>query len=154
MNYKIQFAGDWYEEIRAPALNVSCVHVHVDVINNQTQLNVKTMYAASQTGLLMDKNAQATVNVSVVNANTGFNISYSNANGANTTYKILSTDYTSNVVLCGYTNASEPTSSFGIILTRSQIVNSTWLMELKSNASQILPGFNDSTTANITQSKS
>lgn len=112
------------------------------------------MYAASQTGLLMDKNAQATVNVSVVNANAGFNVSYSNANGANTTYKILNTDYTSNVVLCGYTNASEPTSSFGIILTRSQIVNSTWLMELKSNASQILPGFNDSTTANITQSKS
>lgn len=112
------------------------------------------MYAASQTGLLMDKSAQATVNVSVVNANTGFNVSYSNANGANTTYKILSTDYNSNVVLCGFTNSNDASTSFGIILTRKQLVNATWLMEVKSNASQILPGFNDSTTANITQSAS
>lgn len=112
------------------------------------------MYSASKTGLLRDQKAQVNVNVSDINANTGFNVSYSNANGANTTFKILSTDYNSSVVLCGYTNASDPSTSFGIILTRNQMVNSTWLMQLKSNASQILSGFNDNTTANITQSTS
>ncbi|XP_023290894.2 uncharacterized protein LOC111674509 [Lucilia cuprina] len=146
-------AGDWYEEIRAPAKNVSCVHVHVDVVSGQT-LNIKTMYSASQNGLLMDNNIQANVNISQVNANTGFNVSYSNANGANTTYKILSANYTSNVVLCGFTNISDPSTSFGIILTRTQIPNANWLMDLKSNASQILPGFNGSSVANITQSLS
>ncbi|XP_065371257.1 uncharacterized protein LOC135963366 [Calliphora vicina] len=146
------FAGDWYEEFRAPARNVSCVHIHVDVVNNQTQLKVMSMYSASQSGLLMDKNTQANVNISEINANTGFNVTYNNTNGVNATYKILSTDYNTNVVLCGFTNTNDPSTSFGVILTRKQIANATWLMEVKSNASQILPGFNDSSAANITQS--
>ncbi|KAM7360194.1 uncharacterized protein ACRADG_003948 [Cochliomyia hominivorax] len=148
------FGGDWYEEIRAPAKNVSCVQVHVEVVNNQTQLNIKSMYSASQSGLLMDQNAQAVVNVSVVNSNTGFNVSYNNANGVNTTYKILSSDYNSKLILCGYTNISDPSTSFGIILTRNQFPNTTWLTEVKNNASQILPAFNATNVSNITQSKS
>ncbi|TMW50823.1 hypothetical protein DOY81_004099 [Sarcophaga bullata] len=147
-----QLAGMWYEEVRAPAKNISCARINVSLAKNNTQLTIKTIYSATKSGYLMDKSDQATVNASLVNANTGFNVSYSSANGANTTYKILSTDYNTNLVMCGFTNSSDPTTSFGIILTRVQAVNSTWLMQVKNNASQVLTTLSGNNYANITQS--
>lgn len=144
--------GIWYEEIRAPAKNISCAYINVSLAKNNTELTVKTLFSATKSGYLMDKMDQATINASLVNANAGFNVSYNSANGANTTYKILSTDYDTNLVMCGFTNSSDPTTSFGIILTRIKVVNTTWLMQVKNNASQVLTTLSGNNYANITQS--
>ena len=145
-------AGIWYEELRAPAKNISCARINVSLAKNNTELTVKTLYSATQNGYLMDKLDQAIINASLVNANTGFNVSYSSANGANTTYKVLSTDYDTNLVMCGFTNSSDTTTSFGIIFTRVQAVNTTWLIQVKNNASQMLSTLSGNNYANITQS--
>lgn len=144
-----QFAGYWYEEVRAPGKNVSCVKVKVAVTNNQTTLSINTLYANSLSSVLMTQNETATVNVSAVNTNTGFNVT-SNV-GPTTTYKILSTDYNKSAVLCGYTNVSDTTTSFGVILTRQREANFTLLLQLQTSAATVLTNFGDKSATNITQ---
>lgn len=100
----------------------------------------------------MNQQANATVNITDVNTNAGFNVAYNNANAVNTTYKIINTDYTSYAVVCGYTSSNASTS-FGSILTRSQNPNNTLVGTVVNNTALVLANFNSSLVTSVPQQK-
>ncbi|XP_073819306.1 uncharacterized protein [Musca autumnalis] len=148
-----RLTGLWYETVQAPAAKVGCVQLHVELANNNTQLVVTKWTSSSATSNYMNQFSKATVNVTDVNNNTGFNFNYTttNSNPSNVTYKILNTDYQSYVSFCSYTSATDPSTSVGGILTATTNPNSTWLAQLVNTTSQNLLNFNSSTVANVTQ---
>uniref|UniRef100_T1PFQ1 Lipocalin / cytosolic fatty-acid binding protein family n=1 Tax=Musca domestica TaxID=7370 RepID=T1PFQ1_MUSDO len=148
-----QLTGLWYETVQAPAANVGCVQLNVALANNNTQLVVTKWTSSSATSNYMNQFTNATVNVTDVNANTGFNFTYtkSPAKPNNATYKILDTDYKTYVTFCSYTSATDLTTSVGGILTSTVRPNSTWVVQLVNNTAPYLVNFNVSTVANVTQ---
>ncbi|XP_061392404.1 uncharacterized protein LOC133327886 [Musca vetustissima] len=145
--------GIWYESVQAPASNVGCVKLNVSLANNNTQLVVTKWNSVSATSNYMSQFTNATVNVTDVNANTGFNFNYTSPNtkATNATYKILDTDYKSYVTFCSYTSVTDLSTSVGGILTNSSTPNSTWIGQLVNNTAPTLANFNVSTAVNVTQ---
>ncbi|XP_013108349.1 uncharacterized protein LOC106087751 [Stomoxys calcitrans] len=145
-----RLAGMWYEAVRAPAANVACIRVNAQNANNNTQMTITTWSSSSTTSSYMNQQQSATLNVTMVNANTGFNVTYNSTNSVNTTYVILDTDYNTYVSVCGYTTPNA-NSSFGAIFTTSQSPNSTWVDGLVNATSQVLLNFNSTTVSKVNQ---
>lgn len=84
----------------------------------------------------------------------GYNISY--INGITTTpytvFKLLDTDYENYALICGYTNATDNTTSFGIVLTRNRYPDTATLNGYELTASSQYADFTNGTMSLITQS--
>ncbi|XP_037827064.1 uncharacterized protein LOC119615051 [Lucilia sericata] len=70
----------------------------------------------------------------------------------NTVYKLLNTDYNNYALVCGFTNATNTSMSFGIILTRERYPNLTQVIDLEDSASLLYSDFEFGTMPLVTQS--
>uniref|UniRef100_A0A1L8EG62 Putative lipocalin / cytosolic fatty-acid binding protein family n=2 Tax=Haematobia irritans TaxID=7368 RepID=A0A1L8EG62_HAEIR len=144
-----KLTGVWYESVRAPAANVGCIEIHIESINNDTELAITTWSSSSLSSSYMDQQQSVVLNTTVVNANTGFNVTYNTTNAVTTTYKVVGSD-NNYISLCGYTSPDTNTS-FGLILTASRSPNATWLQGVVNTTSQVLSNFNSTLAVNVPQ---
>lgn len=153
-SYLTQISGIWWEVARSPAkLNLACVKVQFTEIQTENTLEIATTYATSYTDLWKNQTVYANISLTNNNAN-GFNISYSNGltTPTTTTYKLLDTDYNNYALICGYTNAINNETSFGIVMTRQRFPNVTYLLDLEDAASLKYIDFEFGTMPLVTQS--
>lgn len=147
-------SGVWWEVARNPTLaSLACVRVNFTEIQPDNVMEIATTYSVSTTYLWVNQTMYA--NVSLANdISNGYNISYIDGISRTefTVYKLLNTDYKSFALFCGYTNATNNETSFGIILTRERFPNITQLTDIEVPASTQYADFTFGTMPLVTQS--
>lgn len=150
-----QFNGTWWEVARnpAPTGNWDCVEVNF-IMEPQNTARIETTYSNTPSYLWVNQTMYTDIALGNVVNGGGYNISYINglSNTSYTVYKLLDTDYENYAFVCGYTNASNPNTFFGIILTRDRYPNTTALNSYEAMASQNYANFTNGTMSLITQS--
>ncbi|XP_017145131.2 uncharacterized protein LOC108157539 [Drosophila miranda] len=147
-------AGQWFEVARNPSADVSCIQVNVDLWNN-TNVLVNVSHSSSQPSLYMDVNEKANITLVAsaegVPSTAGYNVTFqkSGVNGAGVYIKLLSFNYTY-LVGCGYTNASNVSTSYGFILARSNYTAAD-IATANNNASLYYSNFQNGIYGNVTQ---
>ncbi|XP_023290899.2 uncharacterized protein LOC111674514 [Lucilia cuprina] len=149
-----QISGVWWEVARNPLLpTLACVKVNFTEIQPENVLQIATTNVVSNNYLWVNQTMYANISLATENSN-GYNISY--IDGISTTkytvYKLLNTDYTSYALFCGYTNATNNATSFGLILTRERYPNTTLLNTIEDQASSLYSDFSFGTLPLVTQS--
>lgn len=135
---------------------MGCIRVNITVDELENVLKIATTYSVSSSYLWVNQTMYA--NISLANADvaspTGYNISYVNgiAGPEYAVYKLLETNYNNYALICGYTNAANNASSFGILLMRDRNPNSTVIKDLESTASTQYTDFTMGTMPLVTQS--
>lgn len=136
----------------APTGNWDCVEVDF-IVEPDDSLRIETTYSNTPSYLWVNQTMYANISLDPTN-NNGYNISYVNGltNTPYTVYKLLDTDYDNYAFICGYTNASNPDTFFGIVLTRDRYPNTTVLNGYEELAFMNYANFTNGTMSLITQS--
>ncbi|KAH8359654.1 hypothetical protein KR093_008192, partial [Drosophila rubida] len=127
--------GSWLELARHPGKNLdACLEFRVDLLSNGTILTFNSTHSSSNSSLYQNVN-EPNVNVTLVkDATTGYDVKF---NATNSVFiKLLALHNNNNYLIgCGYTNASDASTSYGFILGRGNAYNATGLQEANNNAS-------------------
>lgn len=149
-NLSSTFEGQWYEAIRSPASELSCVGL--DIFSNTTgiYLNLTT----PQTTAALNLNQTATYLLTPVNgSDSGSTVNvtspaggytYVTSSSVNVTIKVLQANSSSYAVLCGYSSNSN--SSFGLVITRQRSVANATLSSYVAQVNSTYAGFDNLTT--------
>lgn len=131
---------------------LACIRVEFTEDPAQNVLEVATTYSVSTIYLWVNQTMYANISLANPSPN-GYNISY--LDGITTThhtvYKLLQTNYTDYALFCGYTNATNNATSFGIILTRERFPNRTTILDLQSSVSTQYADFSYGLIPSVTQ---
>ncbi|XP_002019969.2 uncharacterized protein LOC6594235 [Drosophila persimilis] len=147
-------AGQWFEVARNPAADVSCIQVNVDLWEN-TNVLVNVSHSSNQPSLYMDVSEKANITLVAsaegVPSTAGYNVTFqkNGVNEAGVYIKLLSFNYTY-LVGCGYTDASNVSTSYGFILARSNYTAAD-IATANNNASLHYSNFQNGTYGNVTQ---
>lgn len=149
-------SGIWWEIARDPAISpMGCIKVNVSVDEPENVLKIATTYSVSSSYLWVNQTMYA--NISLANTDVaspdGYNFSYVNgiAGPDYAVYKLLDTDYNNYAFVCGYTNATNNATSFGILLMRDRNPNSTSIIDWENTASTQYSDFTMGTMPLVTQ---
>ncbi|XP_017472778.1 PREDICTED: uncharacterized protein LOC108363802 [Rhagoletis zephyria] len=131
-----QISGTWYELARnpAPSNSLLCAQLNITALPNNF-VNISFTYSNTATYPWVNQTMYSNVTVDANNT-AGYNISFTMYGKSYplTTYKVLDTNYNNYTFVCGYTNISDYSTFFGVVLTRERILNSSILTDYESMA--------------------
>lgn len=155
-------SGPWYEVARNPAPDVYCVKVDAAISpDNSTLFLVNTTYADSSSYLYINQTVNGNISLAglTLPSTDGYNISYSvgyNTYQPSAIYKLLATDNDNYALICGYTNAADLKTEFGIVLARNRNIsnfNNTQLDIYEQMGFNMTTAFLNGSMALVTQSE-
>ncbi|XP_030373744.1 uncharacterized protein LOC115623506 isoform X1 [Scaptodrosophila lebanonensis] len=144
-----QFSGIWWEVARQPAASMFCTQINITAVGND-EVDIVTWYSNTATYPWVNQSMTLT-NFSMQDTipNTGgYNLSFVAPPTVTpyTAFKILATDYTNYTLICGYTNATDSTTAFAMILTRDRTPSTDALTALETQGSTFNSNFGSSMT--------
>ncbi|XP_011183999.2 uncharacterized protein LOC105213129 [Zeugodacus cucurbitae] len=151
-NLTSAFEGQWYEALRSPASQSSCVGL--DIYSNATGIYLNLTTPEDSHALYLNQTSTYTLTpVGEANSSISANVtspaggySYPTGNNVNVTIKILQTDSANYAVLCGISSKSN--SSFGLVLTRQRVVTNASLASYVGQVNSTYAGFANLSTVN------
>lgn len=144
--------GDWWEVARDPPNGNICTKVHFAYVNKQ--LYIYTTYSMSTTYPWVNNTYFNNFTIDEPSSY-GYNLSYYDGYTyvlpPPITFKILDTDYVNFASFCGYTNSSDNSTEFGLILSRNRYPNATDLNAWEFNDSTKFSNINNETMSAVYQ---
>ncbi|XP_050341775.1 uncharacterized protein LOC126767980 [Bactrocera neohumeralis] len=149
-NLDSTFEGQWYEAIRSPASEWSCVGLDIYSNTSGIYLNLTTPQTTAalnlnQTSTYLLKPVNGTNSSSTVNVTSPADgYTYATSSSVNVTIKVLLANSSSYAVLCGYSSNSN--SSFGLVMTRQRSVANATLTSYVGLVNSTYADFDNLTT--------
>ncbi|EDV93564.1 uncharacterized protein LOC6563140 [Drosophila grimshawi] len=144
----------WVQLTRTPIGNSeACMVITANLESDQNTLNISAIHSSSSTSLY--QNVQERAIVKLVNGGTsGYSVTFITDNTEQTPVfiKLLQLVENNNFIVgCGYTNASDASTSYGFILGRSGHYNSTATATVNNNAAALYSNFQNNAYGSIEQ---
>ncbi|XP_068156985.1 uncharacterized protein [Drosophila tropicalis] len=155
-----KLSGIWWEIARQPSSSDFCTEVNITVLNSTTTTDNTTVLIDTTYSNTVDypwvnqtMNATLSVNTSNNNLEDGFKFNYWNPPNYTpfAVFKVLAINYTEYAFVCGYTNSSDNSTAFGLLLSRDRTPSTTTLQSWQQNASALYPNFEVGGMTVITQ---
>ncbi|XP_064550769.1 uncharacterized protein LOC135436923 [Drosophila montana] len=145
--------GTWQEVARNPIGDAkACLEFTVGLKDDKVTLSINASHSSSATSLF--QNIDETANVTLVaNAKTGYNVTFYQGSAAQSPVfiKLLQIVNNTYVTGCGYTNASDNSTSYGFILGIPDKYTAAGIKLVNDGAFPLYNNFLNNTYANITQ---
>ncbi|EDW59399.1 uncharacterized protein [Drosophila virilis] len=145
--------GTWQEVARNPIGDAkACLEFTVGLLHDNVTLSINASHSSSSTSLFQNVDEKANVTL-VANAKTGYNVTFFQGSTpqAPVYIKLLQIVNSTYITGCGYTNATDNSTSYGFILGAPNKYTAEGIKLVNDGAFPLYNNFLNNTYANITQ---